>query len=191
MNIPNTLTVFRIALIPIFLIVYYMPNESARMYAALVFCLAGVTDYLDGYIARKYNQATPLGAFLDPLADKLMVCSAIVVIAVSYNSIITTTAAAVIICRELLVSALREWMAQIGCHTKIAVSYIGKLKTTAQICAIVLLTVSTPDYWHSYFGLFALFIAVVLTIYSMAQYLKTAILHFNNDINTKASPSYQ
>lgn len=172
-NIPNILTSFRIALIPVFLIVFYLPFEEARFWAAFIFWLAAITDALDGFIARRFNQFTEFGAFLDPVADKAMVVAALVVVVEDYNAWYITVPALTMICRELIVSALREWMAQRGSRNKVAVSNLGKLKTIAQMVALIGLL------WHANAFVFWLSIALfmlafVLTLWSMWEYLRAA-----------------
>ncbi len=172
-NIPNILTSFRIVLIPVFLVVFYLPMEDARFWAAFIFWLAAITDALDGYIARRFNQFTKFGEFLDPVADKAMVVAALVVIVEDYNSALITIPALTMICRELIVSALREWMAQSGNRAKVAVSNLGKWKTVAQMIALIglLWNANIYIYWLSMFLFYASF---VLTVWSMWEYLRGA-----------------
>lgn len=172
-NIPNILTLFRILLIPVFLLVFYLPIQDANFYAACIFVFAALTDGLDGFLARKLNQRTKFGAFIDPVADKLMVAASLIVVVVYHNTLWVTIPTLIIISRELLVSALREWMAEIGNSEAVAVSYIGKLKTVAQMVAI------TGLIWDQ--GLFVrvtaimlVYVAAFLTIYSMFLYIKSA-----------------
>lgn len=172
-NIPNILTSFRIFLIPVFLVVFYLPLDDARFWAAFIFWLAAITDALDGYIARKFNQFTKFGEFLDPVADKAMVVAALVVIVEDYNSVFITIPALTMICRELIVSALREWMAQSGNRAKVAVSNLGKWKTVAQMLALIglLWNANFYIYWLSMVLFYAAF---VLTLWSMWEYLTGA-----------------
>lgn len=176
MNIPNLLTLFRIALIPVLVVLFYAPIEYRAFYTALVFSVAGLTDWLDGYFARKLGQMTPLGAFLDPVADKLMVAIALALLIEVYNVWWFTLPAIVIIGREIVISALREWMAELGKRTSVAVSYIGKLKTTAQIIAIIglLLFQDSRDGVFYTINMIALYIAALLTLWSMVIYLRAA-----------------
>lgn len=139
MNIPNILTLLRVALIPIFILLFYMPYHWSYLAAALVFTLASVTDWLDGYLARKLQQSTPFGAFLDPVADKLMVVIALVLLVQHHANFWVTAPAAIIIGRELVISALREWMAEMGARAQVAVSKLGKYKTALQMVALVVL----------------------------------------------------
>ena len=175
-NIPNLLTVTRILLIPVFLVLFYVTTPWAREMATAVFVLAAVTDWLDGYLARRMQLVSPLGAFLDPVADKLMVATALVLLVQSDPRVLMAVAAAVIIGREIAISALREWMAEIGSRTRVAVSEIGKFKTAAQMVAISLL-IYRDDLWGLpiyTIGLVLLYIAVVLTLWSMTLYLRAA-----------------
>lgn len=180
-NIPNALTLLRIALIPVFVVIFYLPVPWARPVCALVFTLAALTDWLDGWLARRWGQTSPLGAFLDPVADKLMVAVALVLLVQAEPSMWLALPAAVIIGREITVSALREWMAEIGARAKVAVSMAGKLKTTAQMVAIVLLILGGPVPGFSMMalpvtglGLVLLYVAAVLTLWSMLLYLRAA-----------------
>lgn len=172
-NIPNLLTMFRMLLIPVFLVIYYIPDSDAHFWAALVFVIAAITDALDGYIARKFNQFTAFGAFLDPVADKVMVAAALVVVVEDYASWWVTIPALAIVSRELVVSALREWMAQIGRQEQVKVSNLGKLKTVAQMVAL------TGLLWeaNSFVVITAtllLYVAFILTLWSMWEYLRAA-----------------
>ena len=176
MNIPNQLTLLRILLIPVFVLVYYLPYEWNNLVACIVFTLAGITDALDGYLARKLNQTSSLGAFLDPVADKLMVAVALVLLVQQDPSLLLALAAAIIIGREITVSALREWMAEIGARSKVAVSVLGKIKTIAQLLALGFLIFKNSVFGLPVYqiGLFLLCIAAFLTIISMFQYLLAA-----------------
>jgi CDP-diacylglycerol--glycerol-3-phosphate 3-phosphatidyltransferase/cardiolipin synthase len=175
-NIPNLLTLLRILLIPVFIVLFYLPFPWANEAAAAVFVLAGLTDWLDGYLARRMQLVSPLGAFLDPVADKLMVATALVLLVQADPTVPIAMAAAVIIGREITISALREWMAELGSRTKVAVSEIGKFKTAAQMTAISLL-IYRDDVWGIpvyTVGLVLLYVAVVLTLWSMTLYLRAA-----------------
>ena len=183
-NIPTALTWLRIVLIPVFVGIYYVPNEwlspLMRNWTGMsVFALAAITDWLDGYLARRLGATSAFGAFLDPVADKLMVAAALILLvelgrAEAYLAII-------IIGREIAISALREWMAQLGRSRKTAVAFVGKIKTVAQMTALIALLlwenvipgVSTP-----LLGTFALWIAAILTLWSMFHYLRRAAPHF-------------
>jgi CDP-diacylglycerol--glycerol-3-phosphate 3-phosphatidyltransferase/cardiolipin synthase len=178
-NIPIFLTWLRIVLIPLLIAVYYVPESWAslqerNLIATLVFVVAGLTDWLDGYLARALNQTSAFGAFLDPVADKLMVATALIMLVQldRTNAVI----AAVIIGREITISALREWMAQIGASKSVAVSMIGKIKTTAQMAAIPLLLLQEPVAGIDvmYAGTWLIYIAAVLTLWSMGYYMRMA-----------------
>lgn len=176
MNIPNTLTVFRIILILFFVIVFYLPYHWSYLASAVIFGLAALTDWLDGYFARKLDQTTPFGAFLDPVADKLMVAIALCLLIERFHTLFFTLPALVIIGREIIVSALREWMSEVGSRASVAVSYIGKVKTCAQMVSILMFLAIELDYqgileWLAYFGLY---VTAVLTFWSMVLYLKAA-----------------
>jgi len=182
MKIPNILTLLRILLIPVFVLLYYLPVHWAGLAAGAAFGLAAVTDWLDGYLARKLDQASPFGAFLDPVADKLMVAIALVMLVETFASPWLTIPAVVIVGREIVISALREWMAEVGQRAHVAVSYIGKLKTTLQMIAILMLLVFAPGSTFSWVGVAALYLAAVLTIWSMIQYLRAAWPILSEDI---------
>ncbi|OMH32693.1 CDP-diacylglycerol--glycerol-3-phosphate 3-phosphatidyltransferase [Motiliproteus sp. MSK22-1] len=174
MNIPNVLTVIRIALIPCIVVVYYLPYGWSLYGAAGIFAMAAATDWLDGYLARKLNQSTAFGAFLDPVADKLMVSVALVMLVESYADPFLTVPAVIIIGREIVISALREWMAELGKRASVAVSIIGKLKTMLQMLAIFLLLGTVPGSTGAYVGEVTLYAAAVLTLWSMWMYLRAA-----------------
>jgi len=188
LSLPNILTWGRILLIPLLIVVFYIPDgmlasSGKNLTAALIFTLAAITDWLDGYLARRFNQMTRFGAFLDPVADKLMVTTALVILV--WLDRVGIFVAAIIIGRELAISALREWMAIIGESRGVAVSYIGKLKTGAQMIAIILLFLFEPIYSIPTYllGTILVYIAVVLTVWSMFYYIKKAavILATNNE----------
>lgn len=175
-NTPNLLTLLRILLIPVFVLVFYLPTRWSPYVAAAVFSAAAVTDFVDGYLARRWGQTSPLGAFLDPVADKLMVAVALVLLVQADPRVLLVLPAVVIIGREITVSALREWMAEIGARAQVAVSAIGKLKTTAQMVSIILLLLrdSAMGPWVYYPGLALLYLAAILTLWSMWLYLQAA-----------------
>jgi CDP-diacylglycerol--glycerol-3-phosphate 3-phosphatidyltransferase/cardiolipin synthase len=175
-NIPNLLTLLRILLIPVFVVVFYAPAPWARVAAALVFGAAALTDLLDGWLARRWEQTSPLGAFLDPVADKLMVAVALVLLVQADPRAVLALPAAVIIGREITVSALREWMAELGARSHVAVSMAGKFKTTGQMIAILLLIFQVPLLGVPFYdiGLVLLYIAAFLTLWSMFIYLRAA-----------------
>jgi CDP-diacylglycerol--glycerol-3-phosphate 3-phosphatidyltransferase len=174
MNLPNILTISRIIMIPVFVVIFYLPAEWSYLVSATIFALAAVTDWLDGYLARKLDQSTPFGAFLDPVADKLMVAVALAVLIEEHSAIVLTIPATIIIGREIVISALREWMAEVGSRASVAVSYIGKVKTTAQMAAIVGLLAFPPGVMLSNIALGLLYVAAGLTLWSMGLYLKAA-----------------
>ena len=130
MNVPLQLTVMRILCVPLVFVVYMLPFAWSHYAASFLFLLAIVTDWLDGYLARRLKQSTKLGAFLDPVADKILICVSLVLIAAYYTSFWVTLAASIIVAREIIISALREWMAEVGSRTKVSVQYVGKIKTT-------------------------------------------------------------
>lgn len=176
LTIPNILTLSRILLIPVFVLVFYLPVEWHRLAAALVFMLAGFTDWLDGYLARRMGQVSALGAFLDPVADKLMVATALILIVEDNPDALLAVAAAIIVGREITISALREWMASLGARAQVAVSEIGKIKTAVQMLAILLLIYKQDIVGVSLYtvGYVLIYVAVVLTLWSMTIYLKAA-----------------
>lgn len=171
MNLPNILTLSRIILIPVFVVVFYLPVSWNYYACAAVFWIAAVTDWFDGYLARKWNQMTPFGAFLDPVADKLMVAISLAVIIEEYGNVWVTAPAMVIIGREIVVSALREWMAEQGKRDNVAVGYIGKVKTMCQMSCIFFLLVGAKQLWSYNLGMFLMYVAATLTLWSMLQYL--------------------
>ena len=176
LNAPNILTLLRIVLIPVFVLLFYLPVSWGRLACAVVFLVAAITDWMDGYLARRLGQTSPFGAFLDPVADKLMVAAALVLLVQSDPRPLIAIAAFVIIGREIAISALREWMAELGARANVAVSQIGKFKTAAQMTAIVLLLYRDPFFGIDIYtlGIALLFVAVVLTLWSMLVYLRAA-----------------
>ncbi len=180
-TIPNLLTLLRILLIPVFVLVFYLPVSWAGLGSALVFAVAGITDWLDGHLARRWEQITPLGAFLDPVADKLMVAVALVLLIQVEPSAALALPAAIIIGREITISALREWMAELGARGKVAVSMLGKVKTTAQMVAIFLLLLQTDllGLPVQTAGYVLLYLAALLTLWSMMIYLRAAWPNFH------------
>jgi cardiolipin synthase len=180
-NLPNILTWLRILAIPLFVGIFYLPHSwlspsEQNLVATLIFAGAAITDWLDGYLARVLNQTSAFGAFLDPVADKLMVCAALIVLV--YLERLDAPIAFVIIGREITVSALREWMAQIGQSKSVAVSFLGKIKTTSQMIAIPLLLYHEKIGEHfdpQQVGTWFIYIAAVLTLWSMFYYLKAAV----------------
>jgi CDP-diacylglycerol--glycerol-3-phosphate 3-phosphatidyltransferase/cardiolipin synthase len=179
-NLPNALTWMRIVMIPLFVGVYYFPPTwlalpEQNLIATVIFTVAAITDLLDGYLARKLNQTSAFGAFLDPVADKLMVAAALIVL-VDLNRL-NAVIAVIIIGREITISALREWMAQLGAAKSVAVSLVGKIKTVSQMVAIPMLLYHNalgtfqPQRW----GTGLILLAAVLTLWSMFYYLKMAL----------------
>lgn len=175
MNLPNILTLSRILLIPFMVFAfYYWPADNAHYIAGWVFMIASITDFVDGYLARKLNQSTPLGAFLDPVADKLSVVIALSLLVEHYSNIILTIPAIIIIGREVVISALREWMAELGKRANVAVSSIGKVKTFLQMSSITMVMGFADDHWMGILGMIGLYGAAILTIWSMYEYLRAA-----------------
>lgn len=177
LNIPMQLTLLRIALIPVFVLAFYIPLFGINNYiVTIIFFIAGVTDWFDGYLARKWDQQSQFGAFLDPVADKLMVATALVLLVSKHPSIWLAIPAIIIIGREITISALREWMANNGDTHKVAVSIIGKFKTAAQMWAIGFLLFEEPigEFSTIMFGYFLLYTAAILTLWSMYLYIQAA-----------------
>jgi CDP-diacylglycerol---glycerol-3-phosphate 3-phosphatidyltransferase len=180
-NVPNLLTWLRILLIPVFLVVFYFPDTwlsgpQKNLTATILFAVAAITDWLDGYLARTLNQTSAFGAFLDPVADKLMVAAALILLVGLAR--VDAPIAVIIIGREIAISALREWMAKIGKSRSVAVNFLGKVKTACQMVAILLLL------YHSMLfgivdtqklGTLLIYMAAVLTLWSMVYYLKMAL----------------
>ena len=174
-NLPNILTLLRIALIPVFIIVYYSAWEWHNLAAAAIFGLAAATDWVDGYVARKYNLITAFGAFLDPVADKLIVVAAMVMLLEVHATPWFALPSIVIIGREIVISALREWMAEMGYRGTVAVAMIGKIKTWVQMVAIAVLLAAKPEHeFLTLLGFIAIYIAAALTLWSMVHYLRAA-----------------
>lgn len=175
-SIPNIFTFTRIALIPIFVLVFYVPGVYGHYAAAAIFCVAAFTDWLDGFLARRLKQTSRFGAFLDPVADKLIVACALLLIAVEFTNFFITIPAMIILCREILISALREWMAEVGEQNSVKVNWLGKVKTGFQFVAIIIL-LSQPAQWDLplvWLGVFLMYLAAGLTIWSMTTYLQAA-----------------
>ena len=180
LNIPNLLTWFRILLIPVFLAVFYLPDavlpmQQKHLVSTVIFALAAFTDWLDGYLARALDQVSDFGAFLDPVADKLMVAAALVVL-VQFGYV-DMVIAFIIIGREIAISALREWMAQLGESKSTTVSMLGKAKTMFQMIAILLLLLddSLPGLPTAAMGTLLIYLAAFLTLWSMVYYLRLAL----------------
>ncbi|GMW08293.1 MAG: CDP-diacylglycerol--glycerol-3-phosphate 3-phosphatidyltransferase [Gammaproteobacteria bacterium] len=175
-NVANMLTWLRIAAIPAVVVVFYLPGEWSRPGAAMIFALACVTDWLDGYMARRLGQTSQFGAFLDPVADKLMVAVALVLILQADPRVSIALVAAIIIGREITVSALREWMAELGARSHVAVSGIGKAKTTMQMIGLGCMLYTRPVLGVPIYdvGLALLIVAAGITLWSMVGYLRAA-----------------
>lgn len=182
-NIPNILTLFRVILIPFFVLAFYLPIENSFYIAASIFFIAGVTDYLDGYIARRWNVSSKLGAFLDPVADKIMVITALVMVVGDHDRIAATVGehsalwimipTLIMIGRELAISGLREWMADLGKRANVAVGNAGKWKTSLQMLALGgFIWQQGP--WMVYLAYLVFYAAMVLTVVSMLQYFAAA-----------------
>lgn len=176
MTIPNALSLLRIALIPCFMVLFYLPWRWTHLVAAGVFALAAITDWLDGYLARRLAQTSRLGAFLDPVADKLLVAVVLILLLQRDPSIYLAIPVAVIIGREITISALREWMAELGARHRVGVSFIGKLKTTCQMIALILMVAREPLWGLPVYeiGFVSLYLATAMTLWSMCIYLAAA-----------------
>ncbi len=188
-KLPMLLTFLRIALLPVIIVVFYLDFSWARPLSCFIFVIAGITDWLDGYLARLWNQESRFGAFLDPVADKLMVASVLILIVEFDSSPWLTIPAIIIIGREITISALREWMAEMGQRGKVAVGGLGKIKTALQIIALSCLL-----YLHDFMGLpiyqigmVALYVAAALTIWSMVGYMRAAFRPEDQPSDTGAS----
>ncbi|MFH0934979.1 MAG: CDP-diacylglycerol--glycerol-3-phosphate 3-phosphatidyltransferase [Pseudomonadota bacterium] len=180
LNIPNLLTWFRILMIPVFVALFYVPDDMLSLHhrhqlATFIFGLAAITDWLDGYLARSLNQGSAFGAFLDPVADKLMVAAALIVLV--KLELVDVIIAFIIIGREITISALREWMAQLGESKSVAVSMLGKFKTAFQMVAILFLLYQEPIFGIStlWWGTLLIYLAAVLTLWSMVYYMMLAM----------------
>ena len=175
MNLPNILTLGRIALIPAFALAYVFA-DSMYWPAALLFAAAAVTDWLDGYLARRLEQATPFGAFLDPVADKLIVVTALILLIGGHASLALTIPGVVVVGREIVVSALREWMAEVNCRGLVTVTWTTRVKTAMQMVAIVILLANEPSMDRPWVvvGVVLLYAAALITLWSMIVYLRAA-----------------
>lgn len=176
LNLPNLLSLLRIALIPVLVVLFFIPHSQASLWATAVFVLASITDWLDGWLARRWGQITPFGAFIDPVADKLIVVVALTLILFETPTWFVLIPVLAIIFREITISALREWMASLDKRDIVEVSSIGKWKTTFQMVAIGMLIyhqsiVGIPVFW---LGIVLLYAAAGLTVYSMIKYLQAA-----------------
>jgi CDP-diacylglycerol--glycerol-3-phosphate 3-phosphatidyltransferase len=176
MNLPNLLTLSRIFLVPVFVVVYVIPGEGTYVYAAGLFALAAFTDWLDGYLARRLNQTTAFGTFLDPVADKLIVVTALVLLIGHHNTLWFTLPGLIIVGREIVISALREWMTEMNRRGLVAGTWLGRLKTTFQMIAMVVLLANPPSFDRPWviIGYVLLYVAAIMTLASMIIYLKAA-----------------
>ncbi|WP_158969510.1 CDP-diacylglycerol--glycerol-3-phosphate 3-phosphatidyltransferase [Paraglaciecola sp. L3A3] len=178
-TIPNIITMVRVLLIPVFVVVYFLDWKWAHQAGAFIFWFAAITDWFDGYLARKLNQTTAFGAFLDPVADKLIVAAALLLITHSYASLWITIPAVLLMFREIYISALREWMGQQGKQDLVKVNFTGKAKTMAQMLALIGLLseleyfMGVPIYWVS-LGYGLLYFAAILSFWSMLEYTMAA-----------------
>lgn len=174
-SLPNILTIGRLVLIPFLVIVFYLPWQGAHYMATGIFITASLTDWLDGYLARRWKQVTLLGAFLDPVADKVLVATTLLLLVGAKEINYITLPAIVIVGREIVISALREWMAEWGKRASVAVGMMGKIKTALQMFSLVLLLAFNPDMnWIGMLGVVMLYIAAIMTIWSMIIYIKIA-----------------
>ncbi|MCY4045552.1 MAG: CDP-diacylglycerol--glycerol-3-phosphate 3-phosphatidyltransferase [Cellvibrionales bacterium] len=176
MTLPNWITVFRLVLIPFFVLFFYLPYKWSFYLSAFIFVAAALSDMLDGYLARKLNQSSEFGAFLDPVADKLIVIISVVLLIEKFHSIYFTLPALVIISREIIISALREWMSGLGLRSTVAVSMLGKLKTVAQMLSITLFLILHAEHVKGLYDIAyaSFYLAAILTLWSMVVYLKAA-----------------
>ena len=193
MSLPNLITLSRICLIPIFVGLFYLqpnyldgePLSWINNSIIAIYIVISATDFIDGFLARRLNQETALGAFLDPVADKLMVCTALILLIDFYHTWYITIPSIIIISREILVSALREWMSEVGKRANVAVSWIGKSKTFVQMIAILFLLIHQPLFIFSYdqiniMGRVLLFAATILTLWSGIKYLIAGLKTFDS-----------
>lgn len=176
LTLPTILTLARIALVPVLVVLFYLPFAWAGPAAALAFALAAITDWLDGYLARRLGQQSAFGAFLDPVADKIMVAIVLIMLVQDDPTVWLAFPAMVIISREIVISALREWMAEIGHRARVAVSMLGKLKTVGQMIALILMLWGQPLFGLPTYeiGLALLYVAALLTLYSMVEYMRAS-----------------
>lgn len=184
MTLPTKLTLLRIVMIPVFVLLFYIPLFGINNYLlTILFVLTAITDWFDGYLARRLEMQSEFGAFLDPVADKLMVSVILVLLVSAHPGWLLAVPATIIIGRELTISAVREWMANVGERTKVAVSIIGKFKTTAQMIAIGFLLFEDPigDFPTLQIGYVLLYLAALLTLWSMFLYMQAAWPSLNND----------
>lgn len=184
MNIPNSITLLRIFLVPVLGILFYLPYKWNHLSAGIVFLLAAITDWLDGYLARCLKENTAFGTFLDPVADKLMISSTLIILVQECNTLWVTLPTVVIISRELVMSALRQWMSEIGAQDCVKVSSAGKLKTAVQMLAVsILLIFSNSSISPNIIliGYLTIGLASILSLYSIGQYLKNFIKYMKRE----------
>ena len=183
MNLPNIITLARILLVPVFVVIYLWPGDGTYLIAATLFALAAATDWLDGYLARRLNQTTPFGAFLDPVADKLMVCTVLIILVDLER--VDAVIGIIIVGREIAVSALREWMLKLGSKRGLRVDMLGKLKTCSQMVALPCLLYNSnlfiPEVDCRIIGTWLVGFAAILTVISFFNYIIIAV----NDKNIK------
>jgi len=188
-SLPNVLTISRLLVIPIIVIVFYLPIHGAHYFATALFILASLTDWLDGFLARRWGQVTVFGAFLDPVADKILVATCLLLLVGAKDINYITVPSIVIVGREIVISALREFMAEWGKRASVAVGVLGKVKTTLQMIAIILLLAFHPGLtWLGVLGVVCLYIAAILTIWSMVVYIKIAWYEL---LSTASNPTHE
>ena len=175
-TLPTAITLLRIALIPLFVVVFYLPYGWSNVVATVIFTMAALSDWVDGYLARSMQLESSFGAFLDPVADKLMVVVVIILLVQANPSIYMALPSVIIVMREISISALREWMAELGSRTTVQVSWIGKVKTVAQMIALGFMVYHEPFFGLPIFeiGLAIYYLAAILTLASMINYLRAA-----------------
>lgn len=185
MTLPLFLTLLRVAAIPAVLGMFYVDWPHARQWACVLYSAACITDWFDGFLARRWGQTSKFGAFLDPVADKLMVAVCLVMLLYAQPGPILAVLVAIIIGREITISALREWMAELGSRSNVAVSWLGKLKTAVQMIAIGMMIWQAETFGLNWYqlGYWLLFLAAALTIWSMAVYLRAAWPMMRDDLS--------
>lgn len=184
-NTPTCITLFRIILIPLFLLIFYIPIFSSywhNLTNAIIFIIAAITDWIDGFLARKMQKITNFGAFLDPVADKMIIVISLIVIIENFHIWWVTLPSLIMIIREIIISALREWMAQIGYGKIIKVSFIGKIKTTTQMLSIFFLLCKL-NFLIEIIGIIMLYISSIFTCWSMLNYLYLSMKFLNKKID--------
>ena len=187
MNLPNFLTLLRIVLVPVFALTYLAPGGDFFLYAGALFALAAFTDWLDGYLARRLGQTTRFGTFLDPVADKLIVVTALILLIGQHANLWLTLPGIVIVSREIFISALREWMAEMNRRGLVAVTLVSKVKTTLQMVAITVLLANPPDFDNAWVmgGYVLLYVAALMTLWSMFIYILAAWPTLELDLKKK------